>query len=472
MLYFIPNRIYDFFEDCRDEKMDADTSPDNCDKTQPHICASPNQLLFKLFIDHLKDVHDREIQLTDFECEQLVSLIEQRERDLEQHPLPFTPRQSMQHKNMSNIDVEHCSESILSLATSLSGSVAQSLMTMSTIASQSQATGSQRLTSAASMAPPRGTTPTANECDNESVKVTPLEGGKAQRTRTMDHLQRSVPRWRCFVRSLTNTHIMLCFVPTSFNDLLTLTYTSEGQESKRPSVSSHHSSGVTRLSSQAEPIRHPSDSQSKAKQNEEQTDELVMTDELVTDDKMTEGTLFEGNADSPSKETDQVTPEEEIVREQEDLASVSITGDVGSVHDLVATEFSPDTHPEVAQNLDAPKSSTSVVLPCYIYNCPLSFLSEQLINKWTFQCPSDIYEDLTFKVDEARDLSTEQKNEEESMSQRPRRISELDLGKNEDQNQDVYQNVKELKQHCTMVSETFLRCFVKGKVCVIVLPSS
>ena len=42
---------------------------------------TPNALLFKYFLDTMQDLHDREITLSDTECEELVMLIKQRERD-------------------------------------------------------------------------------------------------------------------------------------------------------------------------------------------------------------------------------------------------------------------------------------------------------------------------------------------------------------------------------------------------------
>lgn len=40
----------------------------------------------------------------------------------------------------------------------------------------------------------------------------------------------------------------------------------------------------------------------------------------------------------------------------------------------------------------------SPVLPLYVYNCPLGIITEQLLNRWTYERPRDIYEDLTFEV--------------------------------------------------------------------------
>ena len=142
-------------------------------------------------------------------------------------------------------------------------------------------------------------------------------------------------------------------------------------------------------------------------------------------------------------------------------ADVEVTQDREPSQDVptLTPEWSPDTHPDSCPCPDIPRDSTSVNLPCYIYNCPLEYLSEQLVNKWTFDQPQDIYEDLTFQRDEVRGQSLD----EDPVGHRQRRISELELGRREGQADDVYGNAKELKKHCTMVSETFLRCFVKGQ---------
>ena len=42
---------------------------------------TPNSLLFKYFLDSMEELHDRIITLSDTECEELVMLIKQRERD-------------------------------------------------------------------------------------------------------------------------------------------------------------------------------------------------------------------------------------------------------------------------------------------------------------------------------------------------------------------------------------------------------
>ena len=42
---------------------------------------SPNSLLLKYFLDSIEELHDRKITLNDTECEELVMLIKQRDRD-------------------------------------------------------------------------------------------------------------------------------------------------------------------------------------------------------------------------------------------------------------------------------------------------------------------------------------------------------------------------------------------------------
>ena len=42
---------------------------------------TPNSLLFKYFLDSIEELHDRIITLNDTECEELVMLIKQRDRD-------------------------------------------------------------------------------------------------------------------------------------------------------------------------------------------------------------------------------------------------------------------------------------------------------------------------------------------------------------------------------------------------------
>ena len=42
---------------------------------------TPNDILFEYLTDSIKDLHEREIHLTDTECEELLMLIKQRDRD-------------------------------------------------------------------------------------------------------------------------------------------------------------------------------------------------------------------------------------------------------------------------------------------------------------------------------------------------------------------------------------------------------
>ena len=43
-----------------------------------------------------------------------------------------------------------------------------------------------------------------------------------------------------------------------------------------------------------------------------------------------------------------------------------------------------------------PDTHKSFTIPVYIYDCPLNSLTDQLVNKWTYRRPVDIYQDLTF----------------------------------------------------------------------------
>ena len=229
----------------------TDQSHDSTDAREIHTQKAPvqppNAALFSLFHSSLKGVHDREITITDFECEQLVSLIQQRERDVDEYPLPFSQHQTGHHDDEAaddaneSKDMERHSESALSLVTSLSlGSSAQMHTSMSTMASQSQNTGSVRhVASATSAGPTRVTSPIARDFDTDSIKTAPPATSNVT---NVNQIGRIIPKWRCFVRSLTSTHIMLCFVPATFDDLLLLVDTGQDGPSKRDSLSSKRSS--------------------------------------------------------------------------------------------------------------------------------------------------------------------------------------------------------------------------------------
>ena len=135
-----------------------------------------------------------------------------------------------------------------------------------------------------------------------------------------------------------------------------------------------------------------------------------------------------------------------------------------------------------------PADMRSICLPVYVYNCPIKSLAEQLVNKWTHARAADIFEDLRFQLitdcsdDDSR--SDDVTVEDESASRRRRKktlrlvrgffmwcqetvqCSKYDVHSSSDgerrriSDDGVYGNQTDLKQHCTMVAETFFRSFV------------
>ena len=109
----------------------------------------------------------------------------------------------------------------------------QWLKSQSQIGTSGESSGKSRRTSATE--PPRiPEVETSRFAESNSVKTDFLStsytsqasalGGAAppqveQSTANLENIPRVVPKWKCFIKSFTATHIMLCFIPASFDDL-------------------------------------------------------------------------------------------------------------------------------------------------------------------------------------------------------------------------------------------------------------
>ena len=213
-----------------------------------------------------------------------------------------------------------------------------------------------------------------------------------ERKLNLGNLPRVVPKWRCFIKSVTVTHIMLCFVPASFDDLRLLVqgygivqYRQEDGMVKQqdPSHDREDSSppfinvdGVEFV----QKFKKVHVSGNKATVSEFRADCQHDADVVASEP-------FRNDSQSGCTTNDKEFASNETLEHQDDKPS---------------DERLPD-QPDHVPYVDLPKDRDTLadnykpfVIPVYTYNCPLSSLTDQLVNKLTYKSPADIFQDLTF----------------------------------------------------------------------------
>ena len=156
-----------------------------------------NALLFDLFLQNLVKVHDRELHLTPDECSQFVRILRARTRT-DTPPFKFGEERSPPHVTLASRPTSH----ELTFRRRSSDSLKSQCSSVSTESQRRKVSHSQT------------TTPTSA---TQTADVTP------QTDTTSDDAElhaRAVPTWRCFVKALTTTHIVLTFVPAGYEHLL------------------------------------------------------------------------------------------------------------------------------------------------------------------------------------------------------------------------------------------------------------
>ena len=450
----------------------------------PQPSSTPNCLLFKLFLENLKATHDREVDLQDAECEQLISLIRQRERDTDKHPLPFmfAHIQPKTHLRVqlpsdglksvgSNISLAN---SLLSVGSGITGqSQGRTESVMSSRTSQSQVgipPASQLQTSSLSHtqkptvivgnqhphmdSPFSGSKPKERTTDQNQANASDLKAkSREHRSDTDGHLKNS-PRWRCFVKAVTGTHILLCFVPASYSDLKLLTTESDPETPESAPVQDVSGSGS----------RHP-------------TGELSGESRVVHfSDRSRHSTGESGcRHRQPSGDSSKSAPGDGLLthgcQKEPPLSTADsewLLGQCASTEDsAIPSDFLPANN-YFRDCSHIPKDSKSLKLPVYIYNCPLRVLTEQLVNKWTFVRPPDVFEDLVFAVDDtsfrqSAGLDTSEGCDINEKNHRRHRPSECEKWKQaRDEDPAIYENDEDLRGYCDQVSDIFSRSFVSG----------
>lgn len=264
---------------------------------------------------------------------------------------------------------------------------------------------------------------------------------KLQRQSSVDSVRDLIPKWRCFVRAASNTRLYLTFLPASFDDLLVLNQISISDKFNDRTIEHEISMGNSQDNCKCSTSNQPE------------------------------------NTKGPKDTVDQTANQIEVP-EDEKMAAIKASEELPECDNEMNEEA---TRTEESDDNDKGKkeSKLSVSIPIYVYECFLGNVTDSLINPWSFQLSPDIYEDVTFDVEneesnnimfkmptldkEGTPVSEEKEDSFYSaqglrMSHERRSDSSIDGG-------------GDLRQQCTFLTDTYYICFVNGKysICLSVI---
>ena len=514
-----------------------------------------NHLLFSLFIAHLTSVNDREVHLTNEQCAKFATMLQERDRDQAENALPFRFTDDCLADVIASTFRRQSTDSLLSHCSSETTEESVQRVTMK--CSQSQPLLHHALTSqshvflshfsadAGGMSADGGdsrslqgsSTTTLNALLqgqlNRGGSNTPTSQTRDQSANIEDVTLKPIddaPKWKCFIKAVTTTHIMMTFVPADYQNLLLL---SEGRGGIQKLVTSQREYQATLkqreifenaqkeqklgggdgrsntdvdvpdlVSDPLSPImgargtpplpqsgrsvtslrEHSSEStlcldatvshgllsdvstvrsadSSIATPHEADVNDQNMTADADSDRLMgleaqtclqgrdlepvtqhgtelgVEPTITRASDDTqPSIPASthavaaDVTNRSSICRTSTDAADIDAVIEAALVSEPVSVEACASSSTVVSNGAEPSASTQScataeppdshstvcpqpisneraITLPVYVYNCPLSYVTEHLVNRWTYSKPADLYEDLTFQLDECAEES-------------------------------------------------------------------
>ena len=455
----------------------------------------PNTLLFNSFLEKLTNLHDCEVHLKDEECAQLLLLIVKRDRDRGENPLPFVLDNLPLDEDLPGEEMEECASTVSvttetsSTASQLGAPLRKRARTLSMKKVLSFQGGKSRTVSCgpslldvhgqqgpvATSSPQRQTEEADNEVGKSTTDTADVSSSAQDQANNLV-CDIVTPRWRCFVKSITATHIMLSFVPATFDDLRILTQGqgilrgSEVNDDMEPPTNQAETSDVEgferiiHIQQEIEGIQqiqagfHVQNVEPSVDSEAGETETLITNvHELPTPEDTLIAEVDTKVSENKEEKVESVLKEEEVKDpEEDDTETVKDT-----VSDTDVIHAQPDCPPH-APDLQ------SLTIPVYVYNCPLSSLTEQLVNRWTHQPQMDVYQDLTTQLDCSENPPKEDSLKEDFEMQRPRTESENMRERwrqcMEDGQDAVFgSNNADFKQHCTLISEHYFRSFVTGK---------
>uniref|UniRef100_A0A2C9KFZ7 KICSTOR complex protein SZT2 n=1 Tax=Biomphalaria glabrata TaxID=6526 RepID=A0A2C9KFZ7_BIOGL len=363
----------------------------------------PNEILLELFFDKLKDAHNKEILLSDDECNRVISHIYQRTRDPKVNPIPFSyiPQGFSSSGNSFVYEPGVLSETDTTDASSTSVKRSSGSRFLKSPDPGVQAKERQGLDQQNQFYPKKF-------AEKEPNKSAATKGNAQSET---GHC----PMWKCYVKKdVTADHLLITFVPASYDDLLLLNQVTRAVTSQEDVSSdnlSHHPHEHSDVKDHSKVSVHPSSTSPDKSKINHPAISLTRT----------------------SEHSDQI---EEV---QLNLMSSNIkshTNACGSLH-----------------------------LPIYVYSCQLKNVTNSLVNRWSFNLPDDIFEDLTFlqeTLEEGKSprsprgqfLSFDQPADE--MNDKDSWRSSLDR-RSTDSNSF---RLESFKEHCKLVTDIYLNSFV------------
>ncbi|KAL8610620.1 hypothetical protein ACOMHN_006339 [Nucella lapillus] len=279
--------------------------------------------------------------------------------------------------------------------------------------------------------------------------------------------------WKCYMKAVSSAHILLTFIPASYDDLLLL----NEQDNTRDPEEKKTEEGDGGLGSRPQ-----------------HTDTAGAGDTATPGDPDSAQAAPAACAAAPGhfEDTDSTYTGHTSAGGRRGSGALSGFGNPGFGLSTVitVTEPSPCHSPErsAAQSREddvkewvntscsaavPPPAKGPMVIPIYVYDCHYHSITESLINPWAFSLPPDIHEDMTF-LSESDDSQpspvargrlasfdkeasvVEEKEEVEFL--RPGWRSSLDR-KSVDS---IGEGVGDFRRQCHLITESYFGCFVTG----------
>lgn len=403
-----------------------------------------NELLFSLLYQKFKEIHDKEIFISLEESNGFLDLLGKRQRDLQEHQFPFRYKGFGGAKERNSAEKDDGQEPDRS-ETADSGDTAPFHTA--------------------------NTTPVTTPRPDPSSHLNPSSSGtgKFLPSGSLHHN----PTWKCFVKAMSVTHMILTFIPATYDDLLLL---------NEEEVKAGHGVNVDEKGAEKSGVDGDIVSDAGGRPNERpgsRTPSLAVTGGESACESMSEAPaspLIAGN---------------DVDTLSLGVSSVAVSdGEKVSTTLITVTEASPCQSPErtIPQSREEdikewvktsspavqPAVKGPLVIPVYVYDCFHESVTESLVNRWTFSLPPDIFEDLRFMSESEsdhppvtrarlssfdREASTiEEKEKDEADYPRANWRMSLDRRSTES----MSESPGDFKQHCHQITETFFSCFVSG----------
>ncbi|BFY99733.1 hypothetical protein BsWGS_02773 [Bradybaena similaris] len=410
---------------------DGNTSSDNV-VLDPK---EPSELLLSLFYDKLKEAHNNEILLSADDCFRFVQHVLQRPRDPTTNPVPFAFRPSGTASAGSTFAFESATYSETDHETTDASSTsnrknydsrhnkkARHQPRSKAVKKDFETPKSAGGDSAARHSHSKKSSP-SSESGNPDSYAYPSQPGQC-------------PMWKCYVKKDVMDHLLITFVPASFDDLLMLNPSSAD--------ASPEDTGAVNFPSPSE-VPASEDLQKTGEFGSEVKDESIantshhkssshVQSETVPADSVSKGTATSLASSLPYRE---------------------------SRNNKVQEWVNTSTHTM------KPVNSGPLLIPVFVYSCELKNVISSLVDRWTFTLPEDIFEDMSFK--------TASPSEQRPPHSPGNRLQSFDLSTDDQDDRDSWRSsldrrstdsnsyrIESFREHCKMITEMYFNSFVRG----------